>query len=168
MLDIDDDSKWEQRKETKSAKAVRNALLDNEPLEARSVLFSGDLSVDEDGKHQPVGISLLELVQRTVEIVHKTGLRTSEHCSLIRNECEPKSVAWYVVGSLKGAKHMREVFKKLYQDFLHHGSRYHESKWEAGLLEFVGACKMSPTLVANKISSLGERLGKTSDQWVKK
>lgn len=108
MLNINDDSKWEQHKEAKSAKVVRNALLDNKPLEARSVLFFGDLSVDEDGKHQPMGISLLELVQRIVEIVYKTRLRTSKHRSLIRNKWERESMAWYVVNSRRGAKHMRE------------------------------------------------------------
>ena len=128
MLDINDDSKWEQHKEAKCAKVVRNAILDSKFVEAGSVLFSGELN--EDGKHQPVGISLLELVQITVEIVHRTRLRTSMHRSLIRNECEPGSLAWHAVDGLTGVRHMREVFKELYHQFPYHGFRFHESRWE--------------------------------------
>ena len=176
MFNINDDSKWEQRKEKKSAEYVVNAVLDNKPLEPRRLLFleprrllfSGDLSVGKDDKHQPVGSSLLELVQRTLEMVHRTRIRTSMHRLLIRNECELESVSWHVVDGLTRVKHMREVFKVLYQNFPHHGSRYHESKWEAGLLELMGASKMTPSLMANKIGALGEKLEKTPEQWVQK
>ena len=71
MLGIDDDNRWEQSEETKGARTLQKSMLDGRPMRAGSVLFSGEC---EDGTAEPLGISLLELVQRVVEAVHRTKL----------------------------------------------------------------------------------------------
>ena len=135
MLDINDHDKWEQYEETRGAKALRKSTLDGRPMRAGSVLFSGKVS--EDGE-QPLGISLLELVQRVVKAVHRTKLDKLMHRELIRCECEPGSLARITVDRLTGARHMREVFKVLYENHPYHGIRFHESKWKGDLLTISG------------------------------
>ena len=164
MLHINDDDKWEQCKETKCAKALRKSTLDGRPMQAGSVLFSGEVS--EDGELQPLGISLLELVQRVIGAVHRTKLDKLMHRELVRCECEPGSLARKTVDSLTGAKQMREVFRVLYENHPFHDIKFHEGKWKGDLLTIVRSesSKINPGLVAVSINVLGERLEKTPDE----